>query len=202
MTGQFGLRLPLARVAHGGHVHGAADVYGTLHFGHFFGAFVRALGHNGADQGFGSSAFLFRQRDVQGVFQQQHVVVAVRRREVDRLPCPPRFFQKRRQPAEWQHLAHARTGSEVFHGGHGAHPYDVFETQIVAENDLAPGIDVDYGGQPWFVDPEKIQEIAVLPEMIGIARVVHTYLVVAGEQQQAGFQVFFEAVAAGSVNVC
>ncbi len=69
-------------------------------------------------------------------------------------------------------------------GGQVAHPHDVVDGQLVAEDDGRALVDVDHRRQLGLVETEVVEEGAVLPEGVAVVGVVHRALGVAEEQQQ------------------
>ena len=67
-------------------------------------------------------------------------------------------------------------------GGLRAHPHDVVNGQLIAEDDFPVLVDVDDRSQPGIGQSEEIEERGVLSVGIGIVLIVHATLVVAQEE--------------------
>ena len=122
--------------------------------------------------------------DAQQVHDLYLRVVAVGREEMD-------FFRgvRREERGESLHrgrLRDAYLSGEVGYAGHEAHPNDVLDVDVVAEEPFLVVVDVDDTHQPVAVLAEIIEEGRVLTHgSVGIGRIVGRCLVVAEEHDDA-----------------
>ena len=120
---------------------------------------------------------------------------------MDRLSGAACFFYKINQASGRDFFCNTNGFRQFFHRRHCAHPNYIFNAQVVAEDDLPVVININNRSQSWLVDTKEVQEITILPEMIGIAGIVHADFIVTQEEGQAGFQVFFKSVASGFIGI-
>ena len=73
--------------------------------------------------------------------------------------------------------------------------------ELVAEDGGFLLVDVDQPGQAGAVQPEKVEEVAVLPEPVGVVGIVHGAFIVAHQQDKAGVELRLQAVAALYVGI-
>ena len=82
-----------------------------------------------------------------------------------------------------------------------AHPDDVVDVDVVAEDPFFAAFGVDDRGQVGFVEPEEIQERTVLPELILVVGIVAAGFAVAQQQDHALAYLLQQAFPAGNIDL-
>ena len=142
----------------GGGVHGIAHVAGALNQPDFIGTLRRAHLHHGLDEGFRGTLFLLCGVYAQEVRDGYLRVEAVGRQEVHGLSVGLRVVYDGLQLAGGCRLADAHLGGQLADRRHVAHPHDVLDVDVVAEQHLAVVVNVDDAGEPVAVLPEEVEE--------------------------------------------
>ena len=168
--------------ARGGDVHIGSDVAGALYLGNLLGRLVVALLHHGADERHG--AFLMGGGQSQPIHQFQLVLRTIGRQVMDGAPLLDGVVKIGHQLVRGTRLGDAHGGCLFVQSGLRAHPDDVVDGQLVAEDNLAVLVDVYHGIQPGKIQAEIIEERGILPVAEGIVLVVQSLFVIAQEQQQ------------------
>ena len=180
------LRLPHPRPRHphgrGVHVHRGVD--GLFDLDDFLVGLERALVDHRADEFDRGVLGKGGEGEAQQPREQNRVVGPVGRQEAHR---PARghgrlhdLGQRRPRPG----VGHAHPFGPFGDGGQVAHPHDVVDGQLVAEDDGRALVDVDHRRQVGLVETEVVEEGTVLPEGVAVVGVVHRALGVAREHQQ------------------
>ena len=134
------------------------------------------------------------------LLDQLHVVGAVLREVVNAAPLTHRVVHGLRQVVQRPGPLHAGARRALGDGRLRPAPDDVVDGEVVAVDGVGAGIDVDHGRQLGIVDAPVVEERRVLPEVIGVVRVVHRRVVVADEEQQAVLELLLERRAPGDVD--
>ena len=107
-------------------------------------------------------------------------------------------------------LGERRPRSSVGHADHlralgdrrqFAHPDDVVDGQLVAEDRRPAPVDVDHRRQVRLVEPEVVEEGAVLAERVAVVGEVHRALAVAEKEQEAAFDSALQLLATPAVDI-
>ena len=82
-----------------------------------------------------------------------------------------------------------------------AHPDDVIDGEVVAENDRLVRVKVNDGGDVGNGKSEEIEEVAVLTEVISVVGIIHRSLVVAEEHSDAAIHGVHQFLSSVFVNL-
>ncbi len=116
--------------------------------------------------------------------KQNRIVGPVRRQEAHRPTRSHRRLHGVGERRAWASVGHARLGSAFGDRGQVAHPHDVIDSQLVAEDGGAALVDIDHRRQLRLIETEVVEKSTVLAEGVAVVRVVHRALVVAQKQEQ------------------
>ena len=170
---------PRAGHLHGGDVHLAGDLQGVLDFGQLQVGFHRALRGHRHNQRFGNVIIDPPRMEAEQRLQAKQVLRPVLRQEVNPAFLVQGVLQRIsqllcrysvRDPAGLPTLADGRLRP---------HPDDLVDGVIVAEERFLIRVDIDQRRQPGKIQPEIIQERAVLAVVVTIITIVHRALVIA-----------------------
>ncbi len=168
-----------AHKLHCGVVHCIAQVAGAVNLCYLARLLYKSLGHNGFDELF-AGAFVYRGGfAVQDFGEQDDVVGAVLRDIMHRASFCQGLGHKAGQTCKGVGLPYSDLGGLVCNALLRTHPYDVVNIHIVAKNNLSAAVNVNHGRQAGLVQPEIIQERAVLPESISVVGIIRRGFVVA-----------------------
>ena len=88
-----------------------------------------------------------------------------------------------------QHIADAHRLTLVAERRLSACPHDIVDGQFIAKDYFTILVHIDDSNQAGIVKSEEIEHRGVLTEAIGIVGIVHAYLIIAKEEQQAALHV-------------
>ena len=143
---------------HSGDVHFMGDGESLFHLGDLLFALERPLGHHRSDQLRGSVLPYLLRRRTQQPGQLGHGLGAIRGEIVNRPVLFPgvgdRLFQfgKRRGQEDTD------VRCPVLELGQLSHPDHVFERDVITENRIAPGFDIDHRGETGRIQSEEVEE--------------------------------------------
>jgi hypothetical protein len=181
------------------HIHGNID--GLLDLGDLFGPLDGPHFDDGTDElnrGFGGG---LAGRDPKPIHELEHVLRPVGRQEMDRALFRPGVRQKRLQSSDGSRPHDARLRGPLPDRRLRPHPDEVLDGQVIAVNRVRPFVEVDDPGQPGEIESEEVQERTVLPEVIGVVRVVHRALLVPKKEGEPRLDLRAQAVPSGDVNI-
>ena len=99
--------------------------------------------------------------------EQQLVVVAGSGQEMHLTA-----LQRRREGVVRGGVRHAHAVCQRADGGHGAHPDDIVEAEVVGIDRLLPRLQVDRGREARLVDAEEIEPVTVLAPFVAVVSVL------------------------------
>ena len=186
---------------HGGGVHVVADGHGALYLGNLLGALDGTHVDDGLDERDAGGGARLQGMDAHEVGDLYHGVVAVGGQEVHLLTLGAGGVDHRRQLCHGGAVGHAGFLGKVVDGGHEACPNDVLDVDIVADEPLAVGVDVDDANQPFAVLGEVVEERAVLTVLVAVGGIVAGGFVVAEDDDKAAADLLLEHLTALDVGL-
>ena len=165
--------------AHGCGMHLVTDVANLVDFLYLARLFYRAQADDCLNQLQRTMLLGQRGTDAGQFFQQQHVVVPVRRQEMDFPVLRDGFVHGLFQFGKRETFAYTYLCRQFFYTGLGTHPDDIIHSDIIAEKIIFASFYVKYSGISRMGMTEEIKERTVLTELVRIVRIVGWCFIVA-----------------------
>ncbi len=178
-AGQFALGLTLHAATHHGGVHLHADLAGLVHLVDFALLFRGTEVHDAHNQIQRSGLADVVDVHACEVSHQDLVVAAILRGEVHLAALRLRLLDEFGELCERTSLRHAHFLGQRGNRRLVAHPNDVVDGEVVAEDNRLVRVEVNDGGDVGDGKSEEIEEVTVLTEVIGIVGIVHRGLMIA-----------------------
>lgn len=178
-----------AHHAHHGAVHIHGDVDSLLYLFNLLGCLVVAHIDDGTDESLPPLTHIVggdrTGRKKPERLQFEDVLGAVGGQEMDGAARGQGSLDHLLETGEGKGLRGSDHGGLLAEEGLRAHPDDVVDGEVVAEDNVASFIDVDDGSEAVEVESEVVEERGVLTETVGVVGIIHRSMVVAEEQQHA-----------------
>ena len=164
--------------AHGRSMHLISYVAGTFYFFNFACFFYRPQIYYCFDECQRAVLFQLGHTDTEQIFQAEHGIMTVRRKEMDGTVLFLCFLYQFFQLGIRSAVAYANLCGKLFHAGLRPHPDNVVHRNVISEEILFSTLGVDSSGYSRLVNSEEIKECTVLTELIGVVGIITRCFVV------------------------